>query len=150
MEIIVSVVVLAIAVIPLLWMFVGGRKTAALTEYHVLAQMRARRILEAFASYPYEALKGVTEAEGGGLLVPLPASDSGFPPEYQKRIAMYDELTFFQEAKPGLGRLTVKITWTLASDGKKREYLLHKLVAEEALSLSDSYPLRQKKRRFRK
>jgi hypothetical protein len=142
MEVVVSVVILAFAVVPLLQMFQSGRQSAALTEYHVLAQLRARRILESFASFPYAALKALPEAEGGGVAPPLPPED-GFPPEYRKRVSTYEEMTFFEELSPGLGLLTVKIAWTPA-DRKKHEYLLQKIVSDEGLSLADRYPLRQK------
>ena len=143
MEIVVSVVILAFAVLPVIHMTTTGRKTAALTEYHILAQIRARRILEAFTSFPYQALKTVPEGEGGGLTVPLPPSEVGFPPEFQEKISRYDEMAFFEEIKPGLGVMTVKIMWTPAG-GARREYVLQKIFADEGLSLTDSWPLRQK------
>lgn len=146
-EVVISIVILAFAVLPVLNMMTSGRKTAALTEYHVLAQLRARRILESFASYPYEALLNLPQAEGGGIELPFAGEDNGFPPEYQQKLARYDELCFFEELEPGLGLMTVKITW-LITGGNKREYVLQKLYAHEGMSLTDRYPLRQQGMRY--
>ncbi len=144
-EVVVSIVVLAFAVLPVMNMMTSGRKTAALTEYHVLAQLRARRVLEIFSSYPYEALMNAPQAEGGGLAIPL--TDTAFPPEYKKKLARYDELCIFEELKPGLGLMTVKITW-LITGGQERKYLLQKIFCDEGMSLSDDYPLRQQGAKF--
>ena len=141
-EILVSVALVSFALIPLINLFVTGRRSATLTEHHILAQMRAQRILEAFASHPYRAL--ARDAQGGGLTVPLPASEPAFPPEYREKISAYEEQVSFEEQKPGLGCLVVDIAWTHASDGKRRELHLERLVADESLSLTDSFPLRQK------
>ena len=145
MEVVVSILVLAFAVLPVLHMMTSGRKTAALTEYHVLAQLRARRILEIFSSYPYEALMNVPQADGGGMAIPV--SDTAFPPEYKKKLARYEEFCFFEELKPGLGLMTVKISWTITG-GNSRKYMLQKLLSDEGMSLNDNYPLRQQGVKF--
>jgi len=145
-EVVISIVILAFAVLPIMNMMTSGRKSATLTEHHVLAQLRARRILEVFSSYPYEALRNVPDSEKGGLQIPLPADELAFPPEYQKNLERYDELCFFEETKPGLGVMTVKISWTVT--GAKREYVLQKIMTDEGASLNDRYPLRQQGTRF--
>lgn len=141
MEVIISVVILAFAVLPMINMMVSGRKNAAFTEYQVLAQLRARRILEVFSSHPYEALLNSPRAPDGGLK--LPFDDNGFPPEYHDKLERYDEVCSFEEKKPGLGLMRVEIIWSM-SGGDERRYILDKLFYDECLSLTDEYPLRQR------
>ena len=142
-EVVVSILVLAFAAIPIIAMMSSGRRTAALTEYHILAQRRALRYLETLSTFTFNALRTLPRKEGGALKLALPGDESAFPAEYKKKCTAYEEKATLQEVQPGLMKATVEISWALAG-ANKRIITLHRLFGDESLSLSDSYPLRQK------
>ena len=142
-EVVVSILVLAFAAIPIISMMSSGRRTAALTEYHILAQRRALRYLETMSTYTFNTLRTIPRKEGGALKLNLPGDESAFPKDYRKKCTAYEEKATLLEVRPGLLQATVKVSWELAGQSKKT-ITLHRLYGDESLSLSDSYPLRQK------
>lgn len=141
-EIVISVVVLACALIPILTLVSSGKKSAAITEYHVLAQMRARRIIEVVSSYPYKNLTSLPVAETGGIKIPGEMTSTAFPENYQNKIKNYEELLFIENLETGISLATVKVNWTLAT-GDKRKYELCRIFTDETVGLNAQYPLRQ-------
>jgi prepilin-type N-terminal cleavage/methylation domain-containing protein len=129
-EVIVSVAVLAIAVLPVLMSTNAGARSVRLTEYHVIAQTRAKRLLEAFSTYGLGELKDASA--GGGTLTP-PFSEgelngAGFelPPEYQRKMKDFHEEYTFEQLGPDLGMVEVKISWKIR--GVSHDYKLFRFI----------------------
>jgi len=142
LEVVVAILVLAVAVLPIIDMTTSGRQAAALTEYHVIAQRRALRILEVYASEPYDRLRRLPRDAEGVVTAPVPFDDPVFPDEYRKKLATCDERVCFQELEPGLGMVTVEIRWR-PGGGERRSIERFRFYGDERLSLTDRYPLRQ-------
>jgi hypothetical protein len=141
-EIIVSTVVLALAVIPILTLVSSGQKNAAITEYHVLAQLRARRIIESLMAYPFRELIALPPAESGGVKIPVKLEASVFPGEYKNKVKNYSETLTIEKKGDGAALVTVQVVWKLATGGQK-SLELQRLFFDESESLNAFYPLRQ-------
>lgn len=142
-EVIVAVAILALAIVPLLMSQTSSEKVVRLTEYHVIAQTRAKRLLEAFSTY---GLEGLRKAAGGndGLLAPPLSGDetAGFdlPPEYQRKMENFREQFELQSLGPDLGLVKVTIVWTI--NGVEHDYELSRMVASDRSSSPPAPPLR--------
>jgi prepilin-type N-terminal cleavage/methylation domain-containing protein len=142
-EVIVAVAVLALAVLPVFVSTTSSSKNVRLTEYHVIAQTRAKRLLEAFSTYSLAELKA---ASGGGGPLPPPFSRAeldgaafDLPPEYRRKMENFAEEYSFEAMDPDLGMVKVRITWTVES--RQLEYELFRFVGAPALSKTVSPPL---------
>lgn len=142
-EVIVAVAVLAIAVLPVFVSTTSSSKNVRLTEYHVIAQTRAKRLLEAFSTYSLAELKA---ASGGGGALPPPFSQAdldgaGFdlPPEYRRKMENFVEEYSFELLDPDLGMVKVHISWTV--QGRQLDYELFRFVGASTLSRTVSPPL---------
>lgn len=141
-EIVVSTLVLACALIPILTLMSSGKKSAAVTEYHVFAQMRAKRVIESVASYPWKEMMKLPVASTGGVIIPGSMTSTAFPSEYENKIKNYEEFLFLENLEDGISLATVKVKWTLAT-GDKRTYELCRIFCDESVGLNAIYPLRQ-------
>jgi len=131
-EVIVAVAVLAIAVIPVFMSTTSSAKNVRLTEYHVIAQARAKRVLEAFSTYSLPELRAANS--GGSLPAPFADDDldgGGFdlPPEYRRKMENFTEEYSFEELGPDLGLIRVKVQWTVQQ--RQLDYELFQVVAAE-------------------
>ena len=81
-EVVVSILVLAFAAIPIITMMSSGRRAAAMTEYHVLAQRRALRYLETLSTYAFDRLLSLPKGDDGSLIISMPGDESAFPAYY--------------------------------------------------------------------
>lgn len=145
-EVIVAIAVIALAVLPVFYTTTSGQKNVRLTEYHVIAQTRAKRILEAYGTYGFEEL---LEAAGGGS-GPLPppftddqldSVDMALPEEYQRKMENFREEHEFESLGQDLGRVRVTIMWDIG--GHTRKLSLSRFVAREGLGEPVRPPLRQ-------
>lgn len=141
-EIVVSTVVLACALIPILTLMSSGKKSAAITEYHVLAQMRAKRVIEVVSAYPLKEMMKLPLAPTGGVQIPGTMTSTAFPSEYENKIKNYEELLFLENLEEGISLATVKVNWTLAT-GEQKSYELCRIFCDESVGLNANYPLRQ-------
>ncbi len=130
-EVIVAVAVLSIAVIPVFMSTTSGAKNVRLTEYHVIAQSRAKRLLEAYTTYGLEELR---ELSGGGGELPPPFSQADLdqkqfdlPPEYRSKMENFSESGVFEDLSADLGLVRVEIQWKI--QGKPHEYSLFRTVS---------------------
>lgn len=127
-EVMVAVAVLAIAVLPVLMTTTSSSKNVRLTEYHVIAQTRAKRLLEAYTTYGLEELRGLSA--GGGELPPpfLASGDAAFdlPEEYRNKMENFTERGIFEDLEPDLGVVHVEVRWTV--QGRELEYTLFRFV----------------------
>ena len=127
-EVIVAVAVLAIAVLPILMTTTSSQKNVRLTEYHVIAQTRAKRLLEAYTTYGLEELRGLS-AGGGELPAPFLQSEAAafdLPEEYRSKMENFTERGFFEDLQPDLGVVHVEVRWTVQK--RELEYTLFRFV----------------------
>ncbi|MCA9556504.1 MAG: prepilin-type N-terminal cleavage/methylation domain-containing protein [Myxococcales bacterium] len=127
-EVMVAVAVLAVAVLPVMLTTTSSSKNVRLTEYHVIAQTRAKRLLEAYGTYGLEELRGLSA--GGGEL-PAPFLDGGgaefdLPEEYRRKMENFAERAYFEDLQPDLGVVHVEVRWTV--EGRQLEYTLFRFV----------------------
>ena len=141
-EIMISIVVLACALIPILTLMSSGKKSAVLTEYHVLAQMRARRVVETISAYPFKELMKLPASDTGGVKIPGSMVSTAFPAEYENKVKNYEEFLFLENLEEGITLATIIVKWTLAT-GENRSYELCRIFCDESVGLNGSYPLRQ-------
>lgn len=127
-EVMVAVAVLAIAVLPILMTTMSSSKNIRLTEYHVIAQTRAKRLLEAYTTYGLEELRGLS-AGGGELPPPFLQSEAAafdLPEEYRSKMENFTERGIFEDLEPDLGVVHVEVQWSV--QGRELEYTLFRFV----------------------
>lgn len=145
-EVIVAVAVLALAVLPVFWTTTQGQKQVRLTEYHVIAQARVKRLLEAYATYGLEGLRDSTGGADGPLPAPfdLGSVDSSFelPEEYRRKMENFDESCDLETVTDDLALIRCRVTWTIGK--QNREYRLSRMVGAETLAVPPDPPLNQR------
>ncbi len=144
-EVIVAIAVLALAVLPVFMTTTSGERNVRLTEYHVIAQTRAKRVIEAFATYGLDELRKLG-GSGGSLPPPfidgeLDASGMDLPEEYRRKMENFREEYAFENLGPELGRVEVRVFWTIS--GHEHSYRLARVFGASALSEVPAPPLRQ-------
>lgn len=142
-EVIVAVAVLAVAVLPVFMSTTAGSRMVRLTEFHVIAQTRAKRLLEAFSTYGLEELRALAPA-GGPLPAPFTDSEldgAGFdlPPEYRRKMENFQEAYRFELLGPDLGMVEVTLTWKIR--GVEHDYRLFRLFGSTHSSTAPSLGL---------
>ena len=132
-----ALTIVAMVVVPLLQSFMSQSRVAAVSELHLVAKARARRLLDAAAALDYDSLvalaaTGASPVEnlpglpaGASPLPPLvdPPSaelldlcrDVELPPHLQRlatTVERFQEAVVFEELDPaGLGRVVAVISW---------------------------------------
>jgi len=143
-EIIIAFGILAMAMIPVFSMLQSGSQKTSFSDYYIFAHIRAMRIADAVASYPYNQLVGFSNIGSADKLVQIDAAGMVIPEEYQKRLnqAEYEEDLFFQELDDGIGKLEVNISWKFPGPAQKlRTYTLKRLIRRRDYSLSTNFNL---------
>lgn len=136
-EVTVAVAILAIALLPVINMTTASNRTARLTEYHVLAQARAKRLLEVFSTFSLEELEDLAGSTQGSLPPPfgegeLEGASFDLPPEYRAKMENFSEEASYERMSPDLGMVLVKITWSVR--GSQHDFQLFRLIGSEASS----------------
>ena len=130
MEALLAMAILAGALVPLLRSFILQSRVAAVSELHLVAGARGRRILEAYAALGYDTLQTMAGSVPGttGDERPLPpaldgprselldlARDYELPPHLarlQATVDRFTEVSSWQELDPdGLARVVTVISW---------------------------------------
>ena len=143
-EIIIAFSILAMAMIPVFSMLQSGSQKTSFSDYYIFAHIRAMRISDAVASYPFDQLADLSNVGSTDKLVQIDAADMKIPQEYQKRLnqAEYVEDLLFQELDNGIGRLEVNISWKFPGSGQQmRTYTLKRLIRRRDYSLSTNFSL---------
>ncbi|MEE2924633.1 MAG: prepilin-type N-terminal cleavage/methylation domain-containing protein [bacterium] len=143
-EIIIAFSILAMAMIPVFSMLQSGSQKTSFSDYYIFAHIRAMRIADAVASYPYDQLIGYSNLGSTDKLIQIDAAGMEIPEEYQKRLnqAEYAEDLLFREIDDGIGKLEVNISWKFFGPGQKlRTYTLQRLIRRRDYSLSTNFNL---------
>lgn len=143
-EIIIAFGILAMAMIPVFSMLQSGSQKTSFSDYYIFAHIRAMRIADAVASYPYNQLVGFSNLGTTDKLIQIDAADMEIPEEYQKRLnqAEYAEDLLFQEIDDGIGKLVVNVSWRFPGPGQElRTYTLQRLIRRRDFSLSTNFNL---------
>ncbi len=161
-EIIMCIVILALALIPIVGSVTQGQKKAILTEHHIIARMRANMIVEMLISRGYVTNKLEADKGGGELKSPFTVDDADklffeVAPELKQPMKTYTDTITFEEftpsgsgsTKPGLALIAVKTEWTL-SDGIKaggkagaHSVTVERFIVNMKQSLNDEAELKQ-------
>lgn len=150
-EILIACALLAAAFIPVYSLIQGNQQTAYLNELQILARRRALRALAALMGHPYHELEkraqgdappaGIVGLPAEGAEIPLalpPAKEDalllGMPETIlQGYIGRIDGMTtraFFHELDPGLGRVSVLVTWKDPTSEAERSYATVRFVED--------------------
>lgn len=137
LEVLLALTIVALVLVPLLQSFITQSRVAAVSELHVVAGARARRLLDAAAALDYDTLKSLaasgtgTAADVPGLptgatplppLVDAPAAelldlsrDVDLPPHLERlatTVGRFAEALVFEELDPaGLARVVAVVGW---------------------------------------
>lgn len=141
MEALISVAVLACALVPVLTLSSSTLVKTHFSEYHAFAQARAIRIISKLAMVQFDALEGQF-ANAGGILqgAGLGIADPPLPAEYARKLVSYREACRYERMGDGIGVLTVAISWTFpaitgARDLTQNRYELQRVVIRPEVGL---------------
>ncbi|MBI2944158.1 MAG: prepilin-type N-terminal cleavage/methylation domain-containing protein [Candidatus Wallbacteria bacterium] len=137
LEIMVTVVVLSVALIPLFDFFGSAPKRAQLTMHRALALTLASQLLERYRALPYSSLKetfGQGEEKSKEALAADPIVRwEAMPPDTRQLVETYhyERDVVFEDVpgEPGLGLLKVYVRWKLG-DVPPREITLARVVVD--------------------
>lgn len=149
-EILIAAALLTAAFIPVYSLVQGNQKNAYMNELHVLARRRAKRVIAYLAGHPYWQIKARATGdappdfpglpdEGTGIEVPILTgareallldAPEGQLDGYVRRVDKMDVRTFFHELEPGLGRISVLVTWEDPTSGQGRFFVAVRFVED--------------------
>ncbi|MBI3894099.1 MAG: prepilin-type N-terminal cleavage/methylation domain-containing protein [Candidatus Wallbacteria bacterium] len=144
-EVLVSIAILAIALVPVLTMLISGNKESAYGEYQMIAQTRAESILQVLACRDWQAFAGFPQ--GTPTVVPetLTSSAIELPEDFRRRLAGFEETVTFTPLDGGLAEVAVDIAWLLPGEGAEsnHQFRLRRLMSRPDAGLAASYVPRQ-------
>ena len=135
-EVALTVLLLALGVIPVVNMVLSTSREAGFTEAHALAQARAFTLLDCQEALGFSALPRAAEP----MELPIPRS----APPRQPAPGAYTEVLGYRELEDGLGMLSISIRWTLATDKpgtRQHEYRAIRMICRPDASWTQGNPL---------
>jgi hypothetical protein len=114
-ELMLALVLLALAVVPLLGTIVDTGREAGFTEAHLLANVRVAAMLDAT-----ESLGWLEIPQGQSLMVIAVPQSAGNPPDalWGPAPEEYGEVLYAERLEDGLVRLGAKVRWATKGTGK--------------------------------
>ena len=137
-EILIALSILTLCMLPVFNLVQSSRVQTTFSDYHVFAQIRATRLLDIFASQPFEELILLDQSTQKGNLVSTGINAPVLPPKLASRLAEdgFKERFYFTVLDNGLGSLEVEIRWKFpAPDQEWREVRMQRFVSKKNLSL---------------
>jgi prepilin-type N-terminal cleavage/methylation domain-containing protein len=137
-EILIAMSILTLCMLPVFNLVQSSRVQTSFSDYHIFSHIRATRLLDIFASYPFEQLILLDQSAQKGNLVAMGADTPALPPKLASRLAPdgFRERFYFTVLEKGLGCLEVEIRWKFpAPDQDWREVSLQRFVSKKNLSL---------------
>ena len=144
-EVMIALLIIAIALIPILSMFTHQTKVAHFNKFQLIARYRARQEAEALAALDYAALAKLagtvdypitrredeTGLKGLPLLYPLPKAelaamtgDGKITPElahFAGTLELFSTAAFWEEINPGgLARIVIYVMWKIPGEPQTR------------------------------
>ena len=156
-EIMIFVVILALAYVPMMGMGSATHKRAYFDEHQQLAQARAKALLDLAAALDFDLLAAIAGGKVGPA-TPLDLEaiygaaplDSVFSPfagtsaqDYSSRLKNLKHSASFTLRAPGLGEVAVEVTWVYSGDTKNQVHSvrLARTVARREEAFSQRVPL---------
>ncbi|MBI2943352.1 MAG: prepilin-type N-terminal cleavage/methylation domain-containing protein [Candidatus Wallbacteria bacterium] len=144
-EVLVSVAILAIALVPVLSMLTSGTKESAYGEYHMIAQTRAETIMQLLACRDWQAWENLPKGVASPVPEALTTLAVELPEDFRTRLAGFEETVTCTPIDNGLVELSVELAWLLPGEGAQQshQFRLRRLLAKPDAGLAADYAPRQ-------